>query len=216
MTLTDEVTYSVSDALPGCLPEGEPARFESLADAREFAASLLKGYAEEFADAEQGYRQEAAEAQQRASAAQGSSDWQAEAREALRYVGEAEEAAKSAAEARALAEEAQSGEERSFRLAYSGSYRYVEIAEQGSAQPTVTLTLRGEGMSASYFALSARGEVLETVEVLPESGLPDWREAGCCDERGSSPEAFKALSEALYAAEANQKALGHPVERVAD
>jgi len=56
--------------------------------------------------------------------------------------------------------------------------------------PTITI-------GDSTFAMSIRGEVLETCEYLAD-GKPDWKSAGCCDHRGAGGElGFAALSAAL-------------------
>lgn len=62
-------------------------------------------------------------------------------------------------------------------------------------QPTVSLRI-----GDSTFAMTTSGEVLETVDYLP-NGQPDWNTAGICDHRGVAGESgydhlFEALNEA--------------------
>lgn len=60
----------------------------------------------------------------------------------------------------------------------------------------------------STIARDERGEILETVDYLPD-GSPDWDAAGICDARGGGgEEGFRALVEALDAAERNARLVG--------
>lgn len=64
-------------------------------------------------------------------------------------------------------------------------------------QPTVWLKI-----GPSYCALAENGEVLETVEVVPGTDLPNWEQAGVADYRGAGgKDGFAALYLALKNAE---------------
>lgn len=69
------------------------------------------------------------------------------------------------------------------------------------------------GTERSFFAFDERGEVIETVAT--DDREPDWSEGGICDHRGLGGEdGFKALHDALSAAERNAKATGLDITRI--
>lgn len=75
--------------------------------------------------------------------------------------------------------------------------------------PNVYLVIDG-----SAIAYDEGGEVLETVEFLPD-GTPDWSEAGGCDHRGmGGRNGFDALRDALDNAERNARFCGIEIRRV--
>jgi hypothetical protein len=82
----------------------------------------------------------------------------------------------------------------------------VDYVDDG---PSVVLRL-----GPSFITRDARGEILETVETLP-NGLPDWREAGICDARGSgSRSGHLALCAAVDCAEYVHLATGARLRRL--
>lgn len=74
---------------------------------------------------------------------------------------------------------------------------------------TPTITVR---IGQSHITRDYRGELLETVELLP-NGLPDWEEAAICDHRGiGGPEAYESLNNAIDALELNAAQCGEDVQ----
>lgn len=71
-------------------------------------------------------------------------------------------------------------------------------------------------IGSSYVTRTERGEIIETVETLPD-GQPDWDEAGVCDGRGAGGhDGFAYLDQAIRAAESNAQAIGLTITRVKD
>ena len=76
-------------------------------------------------------------------------------------------------------------------------------------QPTVVLHI-----GDSAIAYDENGEIIETVEFSID-GVPDWRNAGCCDPRGSGGRlGLRALKKALDAGEENARYCGLGIRRV--
>lgn len=68
----------------------------------------------------------------------------------------------------------------------------------------------------SYITKDSSGELIETVELLPD-GSPDWSAGGVCDERGGGSAAgFRALVAAFHAVEANAASIGVPIRYLSD
>lgn len=71
-------------------------------------------------------------------------------------------------------------------------------------QPTVYISIAG-----SAIARDERGELVETVDYLPD-GRPDWSSAGICDVRGGGgADGYNLLVDAICAAEENAVLLGY-------
>lgn len=75
-------------------------------------------------------------------------------------------------------------------------------------QPTVYIVI-----DRSACAYDENGEILETTEWCGD--VPDWTEAGICDERGGGGgEGFRALAAALDQGEKNARLIGYEIVRV--
>lgn len=82
-------------------------------------------------------------------------------------------------------------------------------------QPTIYIVMTAGDKPASALAREEGnpGEILETTDFGPD-GLPVWTDAGICDGRGTSREAYLYLNESLDFAEANAKEIGFDIVRV--